>query len=60
MNPLQQKVLSEILALLDGMHLSNPKQDTGSDLEKLLVEQRNEDVEARNKVREWVEALLNN
>ena len=58
MNPLQKKVLREVISKIDNMYLSYPGQSTGSELETLLIDQSESDKRTREEVIDWLRTLL--
>ena len=58
MNPLQKKVLREVISKIDNMYLSYPGQSTGSELETLLIDQSESDKRTRAEVIDWLRTLL--
>lgn len=58
MNPIQKKVLREVISKIDNMYLSYPGQSTGSELETLLIDQSESDKRTREEVIDWLRTLL--
>lgn len=58
MNPLQKKVIREVISKIDNMYFPYPGQNTKSELEHLLIEQSNADRRLREEVIDWLKTLL--
>jgi len=58
MNPLQKKVIREVISKIDNMYLPYPGQATRSELEHLLIEQNDSDKRTREEVIDWLKTLL--